>query len=145
MATINRFEDLGIWQEARSMCQWIASISDLLNEKKLYRLKNQIEGSSGSVMDNIAEGFERSNKKEFIQYLIIAMSSAGELRSQIYRLLDNGIILESDAIHKVEEAFSLNKKIGGFIKYLKQSDYSGWKLKEPDVLSGEERDDISQP
>ena len=145
MATINRFEELGIWQEARLMCQWVASISNLLSEKKLYRLKNQIKGSSGSVMDNIAEGFERSNKKEFIQFLIISKGSAGELRSQIYRLLDNEIITESDATQKVEEAFSLNKKIGGFIKYLKQSEYSGWKLKEPEAQYGEEQDDISQP
>jgi four helix bundle protein len=143
MATISRFEDLGIWQEARLMCQWVAGISIVLSEKQLIRLKNQIEGSSGSVMDNIAEGFERSNKKEFIQYLIIAKGSAGELRSQVYRLLDNQIISEPIATQKIEEALALNKKIGGFIRYLKQSEYQGWKLKEPDPRYGEKEDDIN--
>ncbi len=132
VATINRFEDLGIWQEARELCKWVASNSGVLAEKHLFRLKDQIEGSSGSVMDNIAEGFERSGKKEFIQYLIIAKGSVGEFRSQIYRLLDNAVISESEANAKISESFSLNRKIGGFIKYLKNSDYNGWKLKEPD-------------
>jgi four helix bundle protein len=132
LATINRFEDLGIWQESRELCKWVALKSKVLARHHLYRLKDQIEGSSGSTMDNIAEGFERSGRKEFIQYLIIAKGSVGEFRSQIYRMLDNGIISETEAELKINETFTLNKRIGGFIKYLKNSDYDGWKLKEPD-------------
>ena len=92
MATINRFEDLDIWQEARRLAKEIHILSEETKLKTDYKLKEQIKGSSGSVMDNIAEGFERDGNLEFRQFLSIAKGSAGESRSQIYRLYDFEII-----------------------------------------------------
>lgn len=88
MATIQRFEDLEIWQKARVLAEKIYELTfkDLLLHD--FRLKDQIRGSVGSIMDNIAEGFERSSRFEFINSLGIAKGEAGELKSQLYRALD---------------------------------------------------------
>ena len=88
MATITKFEDLEIWQEARKLTKEIYIISKETDLKTDFRFKEQIKASSGSVMDNIAEGFERDGNIEFRQFLSIAKGSAGESRSQIYRLYD---------------------------------------------------------
>ena len=92
MATIKRFEDLEIWQEARTLSKEIINIAKHTELKTDYRFKEQIKSASGSVMDNIAEGFERNGNMEFRQFLSIAKGSAGETRSQIYRLYDNEYI-----------------------------------------------------
>ncbi len=88
MATIKRFEDILSWQKARKLNDEIGSLIDGWIFKSNYRLINQIEGSAGSIMDNIAEGFERSGNKEFVQFLYIAKGSCGELRSQLYKTID---------------------------------------------------------
>lgn len=88
MATVNRFEDLEIWQEARRLAEIIHKISIETDLKTDFRFKEQIKSSSGSVMDNIAEGFERDGNLEFRQFLSIAKGSAGETRSQLYRVFD---------------------------------------------------------
>ena len=75
MATIRKFEDLEIWQLARQLSQQVLFISKNTELKNDYRFKDQIKASSGSVMDNIAEGFERDGNLEFRQYLSIAKGS----------------------------------------------------------------------
>ncbi|HET6996176.1 MAG TPA: four helix bundle protein [Chitinophagaceae bacterium] len=82
MAKIDRFEEIISWKEARELNKVIGKLIDDDRFKKSYRLINQIEGSAGSIMDNIAEGFERGGNKEFVQFLYIAKGSCGELRSQ---------------------------------------------------------------
>ena len=86
--TIQRFEDLEIWKNARELRKKIRSISESTSLRNDYSLKDQILRSSGSCMDNIAEGYERDGKKEFIQFLYISKSSIGETRSQVYRCFD---------------------------------------------------------
>ncbi|MCB0453036.1 MAG: four helix bundle protein, partial [Aequorivita sp.] len=77
MATIRRFEDLEIWQEARRLADVINKITVETDLKSDYRFKAQIKSSSGSVMDNIAEGFERDGNIEFRQFLSIPKGSVG--------------------------------------------------------------------
>ena len=88
MAKIMKFEDLEIWLKAREICQFIESLIQNTALKTNYSLKDQIDRSSGSIMDNIAEGFERNGNKEFIHFLSIAKASCGESKSQSYRAFD---------------------------------------------------------
>ena len=82
--TIERFEDLEIWQMARELCKVIRDITEKEPFCRDFTLRDQIKGSSGSVMDNIAEGYERDGTKEFINFLSMSKGSCGECRSQSY-------------------------------------------------------------
>lgn len=129
MGTISEFEDLEIWQLARELCNDINEIANNSGLRSDYKLYSQIDGSSGSVMDNIAEGFERNGNREFIQFLSIAKGSCGETRSQLYRVLDRKYINEEKFIQLKEKTKMLSSQIGGFMNYLSKSEYRGSKFK----------------
>lgn len=129
MATIKKFEDILSWQKARELNNMIGRIIDQGKFKRSYRLIDQIEGSAGSVMDNIAEGFERSGNKEFLQFLYIAKGSCGEFRSQLYRALDRNYLNqeEFDLLYKIAiEVIVLLQKL---IEYLQSSEIKRTKYK----------------
>ncbi|MAW94180.1 MULTISPECIES: four helix bundle protein [unclassified Leeuwenhoekiella] len=128
MATVKRFEDLQIWQEARILAKEVVHIVQTTGLKDNYKLKDQIVGSSGSIMDNIAEGFERNGNLEFRQFLSIAKASAGETRSQLYRVFDWGYIDERQLNTLIDKSEALSKQISGFIAYLNKSDLKGTKF-----------------
>ena len=129
MATIKKFEDLEIWQKARTLCNTIYPLTITGSFEKDYKLRDQINGSSGSVMDNISEGFERDGKNEFRQFLSISKGSCGEVRSQLYRALDrNHITKEQFDILKIQ-AEDISKQLNNFIKYLNSTEIKGTKYK----------------
>jgi four helix bundle protein len=128
MATVKRFEDLEIWQEARRLSKEIIIISKTTELKTDYKFKEQIKGSSGSVMDNIAEGFERDGNIEFRQFLSVAKGSSGETRSQVYRFFDNDYINEEQQKLLVSDYEKLSIKIHNFITYLNKKDFKGTKF-----------------
>jgi four helix bundle protein len=122
---IERFEDLDIWKEARELCKDVFNVTSMDPFNKDFKFRDQIRASSGSVMDNIAEGFERGGNKEFIQFLSIAKGSCGEVRSQSYRAFDFKYIDQIILNDLVEKTTNLSKHISGFITYLKNSDLKG--------------------
>jgi four helix bundle protein len=129
MATITCSEDLEIWQLAREMCK---NVNNLIQENRFkndFSLTDQIRRSSGSAMDNIAEGFERNGNKEFINFLSYSKASAGECRSQLYRALDYNYINENEFNHLKEKSIELGVKIKKFMDYLRKSEYRGSKFK----------------
>ena len=127
MATIKNFEDLEIWQNARKLCQNINKYC-LLNPKFYQHDKNQIDRTSASIMDNIAEGFEREGNKEFVNFLTMSKGSAGEVRSQLIRAKDRNYLDEEIFIVLKNEVVLLTKKLSGFINYLKNSEHKGNKF-----------------
>ena len=130
MAKIKKFEDLEVWKETRELCKIVYSLTNKPVFSKDFDLVRQIRKSSGSIMDNIAEGFERDGKKEFIQFLSIAKGSAGEVRSQSYRAFDQNYISKEEFNELYEKANSISKMLSGFINYLKNSELKGIKYKE---------------
>ncbi|HLP12425.1 MAG TPA: four helix bundle protein [Flavobacteriales bacterium] len=136
MASIKRFEDLEVWQKSRELCGEIGHI--LLKEglSRNFKLRDQIDGSSGSIMDNIAEGFDRGGNKEFIQFLAYAKGSASELKSQLYRILDRKFIDKDEFEKLYEKTHEISRMLGGFMNYLKATDFKGNKLKEPQSWYG---------
>ncbi len=129
MATITKFEDLEIWQLARQQANDIYILYNKEPFNKDFELRNQINSAGGSVMDNIAEGFDRSGNKEFSNFLIIAKGSNAETRSQLYRAFDRNYISANifNEIRMKNEIFG--SKIMSFIKYLKSSEFKGQRYK----------------
>lgn len=92
MAGVQRFEDLLAWQKARVLTASIYEVTRAGAFATDYGLARQIQRAAVSVMSNVADGFERGRRAEFAQFLSIAKSSCGEVRSQLYVALDAGYI-----------------------------------------------------
>jgi len=128
MSSVKRFEDLICWQEGRKLVNLVYC----LTRKSIFRdfsLKDQIQRAAVSVISNIAEGFERGTKEEFIYFLYIAKASCGEVRAQLYITLDQGFITNSD----FQQAFQQSTKVSALtyrlIESLKSSKFKGLKHK----------------
>ncbi len=129
MATVKRFEDLLVWQKARILCKEIYGCTNFEKFARDFSLKDQIRRSSGSVMDNIAEGFDRDGSKEFKQFLSYSKGSAAEVKSQLYRALDFGYITKEDFDKLYALADEIGKMEGKLMNYLRTTDYRGNKFK----------------
>ncbi len=112
---IKRFEDINSWSKAKDLA---IKIYNIFEESKDFGFKNQIERASVSIMNNIAEGFERMSNKEFIHFLYIAKGSCGELRSMLYLAKDLDKIDENQFNELYEQSIEISKMIAGLIKSL---------------------------
>lgn len=119
-ANIEQFEDLKVWQDARRFVHDVYGISGEGPFAKDFGLRDQICRASVSIMSNIAEGFERASRKDFVRFLDFSKASAAEVRSQLYIALDLGYIDEATFMTLRGDASSLSKQLAGFVRYLKQ-------------------------
>ena len=128
--TLNNFEDLEIWKLSRTLSKEIYQITNSPEFNSDIRFRSQIRAAAGSIMDNIAEGFERKGKKEFIQFLYVAKGSCGEVRSQLCRAMDVGFISTDQYTSLAEQTKRIGAKVSNMIRYLKTSEIEGNKFKK---------------
>ncbi len=130
MATIKKFEELLVWQKARELNKLIYPLTFTEPIVSDFRFKDQLRGSLGSIMDNIAEGFERASRLEFINALSISKGELGELKSQLYRGLDNKYFSKESFNHFYTLAEEITKMITSLIRHLNHSSFKGQKYKD---------------
>lgn len=130
MSVVRDFEELAIFQKARELSKKIYPITQRGEFKYDTRFVQQIRAAVGSIMDNIAEGFERTGNKEFLNFLYIAKGSCGEVRSQLIRANDLGYMTKEEYDELYTECRKLSAGIMNFIKEIRTSEYAGAKYKE---------------
>jgi len=130
MATVHRFEDLEIWQLARKLYQKISKLAEKIKRNHDYRFADQIKAAAGSIMDNIAEGFERNSRLEFLNSLSVSKGESGELKSQLYRANDDDYLNKIEFDELYEDTDKVSKKIANFVKYLNTSKIKGLRFKD---------------
>jgi len=116
---ITRFEDLDCWQEARKLTKTVYTATTNGRFRKDLRLSGQIKRAASSVMANVAEGFARRSRKEFVQFLFVAVSSAAEVQSHMYVALDQSYVSQDVFDEIYEQAGKTSRMISGLIKYLR--------------------------
>lgn len=128
MATIKKFTDLEVWQLSNDLEKRIFQQIQESSLAKDFALRDQINKSIGSIPDNIAEGFGRGSRLEFIQFLSIARASASELQSQLIRCFNRKHFSQKIYEELFDQTDLIGKKIGAFIQYLNQTDKTGPKF-----------------
>jgi four helix bundle protein len=118
MASVVRFEELEVWQDARQLVKEVCAATNQGAFAKDFEMRGQIRAAALSSMNNIAEGFERGTNKEFTQFLNIAKGSAGEVRSTLYAALDQRYIAEQQFNALRDRALSVSRRCSNLIKYL---------------------------
>jgi four helix bundle protein len=119
MAKIERFEDLVCWQKARGLSNMIYDLTERKTFNKDSGLRLQLQRAAGSVMHNIAEGFDAGSKPEFIRFLKMSRRSASEIQSELYQALDRNYITETERQAVYSLATETKRLINGLIRHLR--------------------------
>ncbi|MEK6753028.1 MAG: four helix bundle protein [Chloroflexota bacterium] len=118
---LERFEDIRAWQQARELSNLVYDLTEQGRFAKDFRLRDQIQGAAGSIMHNIAEGFDDGSDAEFIRFLKYARRSASEVQSEIYLALDRKYVSAEDFQKVYDMATTTKKSVNAFIAYLRKS------------------------
>jgi four helix bundle protein len=124
MPIIQRFEDLHCWQKAREMANAVYQLTEHQPFARDLQLRNQIRGAAGSVMHNVAEGFDSGTRSEFIRFLKIARRSGSEVQSELYLALDRSHMSQDQLAHAYGLASETKRLINGMIAYLREKQRS---------------------
>ncbi len=130
MAKIERFEDLRSWQKARQLANVVYDLTSQEEFAREFRLRDQIRSAGGSVMHNIAEGFDAGSDAEFTCFLKMARRSASEVQSELYLALDRQYIIVEELKMTYELAAETKRLINGLIAYSRKSRSSGKSVSE---------------
>ena len=122
MGTVKNFEELQAWQKARVLADFVYELTRKEKFSRDWALCNQIRDAAGSVMHNIAEGFEAGYDPEFARFLKMSRRSAGEVQSELYLALDADYITNEELKKGYDLAVETKKLINGLMKYLRNSD-----------------------
>ena len=120
MPKIERFEDLQSWQKARQLANAVYELTRRPSFAKDFQLRDQIRDAAGSVMHNIAEGFDAGTRAEFVRFLKIARRSASEVQSELYLALDQNYITPEQLKSAYDLATEAKRLINGMISYLRK-------------------------
>ena len=132
MSTFKSFEEINAWQKARDLTKHVYQVSGEGQFARDFGLRDQMRRACVSIMSNIAEGYERSGTKEFVQFLSVAKGSVGEVRSQLYVALDQMYISEETFGQLSNEAVEISRMLSGLMKYLRKAGMKGSKYKSLD-------------
>ncbi len=113
---VEKFEDLQVWQASFSLA---VALYEQLKDCRDFGLKDQMQRSAVSIASNIAEGFDRQTRKEFIQFLYIARGSCSELRTQIYIAKKVNILPKAVADTFAENSRKISAMLYKLIQYRK--------------------------
>ena len=115
---IERFEEIESWKLARNLVFTVYELTKGEDFRRDFGLRDQIQRASGSIMHNIAEGFDGGSNPEFAKFLRYAQRSCTEVKSELYVALDQNYITQQQFYETYELATQVHKRIGGFIRYL---------------------------
>ena len=118
MSTIEKFEDLEVWQKSIALAKDIYELSDKGKLAHDFGMKDQIRRAACSISNNIAEGFENQSNKQMTRFLYIAKGSCGELRSQVHLISSLDLMSKEKESELYNKCIEISKMIAGFIKYL---------------------------
>jgi len=127
---VKRFEDLYVWQQARELVRLIYSATERWRDRSL---QDQIRRAAVSVISNIAEGFERGTKDEFLYFLYVARGSCGEVRAQLYVAVDQRYLDQTGFAKLQDKADYVSRLIAKFIAGYKKGSYGGQRYGRPDL------------
>lgn len=128
MANIEKFEDILAWQKGRELTQLIYRATRKGEFAKDFALRDQIRRAVISITSNIAEGFERGENKEFIQFLSHSKGSCGEVRSQLHVALNETYVNQTQWQQLHDRCLEISRLLDGFVKYLQQTEIKGRKF-----------------
>ena len=129
MATFHRFQDIEAWQKARILTREVYEASKYGPFAKDFGLRDQMCRSAVSIMANIAEGFGREGRREFLQFLSTTKGSASETQSHLCVAIDQNYISEEKGQRLITLADEIARMITGLMKYLRRTDIDGAKYK----------------
>ncbi len=129
MAKIERFEDIEAWKLARELTKSVYQVSSTGAFCRDSALVNQIRRAAISILSNIAEGFERNGDKEFVQFLMVAKGSCGEVRAQLYVAYDQSYVSEAEFAALRSQVEQIGRMISGLTSYLRNSHMKGSKFR----------------
>ena len=129
MASIRKFEDLICWKKARELANFIYDITDK-KEWRDFDLKRQIRRAATSPMSNIAEGFDRGTRNEFVDALFIGKGEVGEVRSQLYIAYDRKFITQEELVRGKMLTDECSRLIQSFSTKVKGGSKRGLQFKQ---------------